>query len=496
MAFDFSLTTEGLNTPRLVDARERVVVLWKAQYGENAQTAPDSPDGLLIDTIAILIDLLWQGNGAIWASSFFRTATGVALDWVLDLVGKTRLDAVASTVSGVWYGSDATLVPTASVASVDDTEVRFASDADGTTGGDLVNVVTVETTTDGTYRVTINGTNFDEASVGQTKIEIRDGLISAINGGAEPVTALSGGTDPVTGDGVIVLDADDGVTTFTLAVSIPAGAGTLTAHDAVRVAMTAEETGALAASATLLRTIETAVSGIVGVTTTADATEGRDRENDEEFRARHLDTLNATGSASARAIRSGLLTNVLDVTDVKVRENRDDIIDANGLPPHSFEAIVLGGTDAAVAAEIYDKGAAGIEAHGSTTELVPDGGGVGIDISIGLTRPTERYLHLRITITQGEGYPTTGDPGTTIRDAVAAYYASPNGDGALHPGTDFLRFSAGTPINTVPGVATALVETDDTPNPGDAPAYSNADIVVADDEILISDSSRITIVGA
>ncbi len=495
MPFDFSLTTKGLNTPRLVDARERVVVLWRAVYGEDAQTGPDSPDGLMIDTLAILVDLLWQGNGAIWASSFFRTATGVALDWVLDLVGKTRLDAVASTVSGVWYGSDATLVPEGSVASVDDTAVRFASDADGTTGGDLVNAVTVESTDDDTYRVTINGTDFDEVSVAQTKIEIRDALIVTINAGGEPVTASSGGTDPVTGDGVIVLDADDGITTFTL-VATTLGSGVMTAHDAVRVGMTAENTGALAASATLLRTIETSISGIVGVTTTVDATQGRDRESDEAFRQRHLDTLNATGSASARAIRSGLLTNVLDVTDAKVRENRDDIVDGDGLPPHSFEAIVLGGAAADIAAEIYDKGAAGIETHGSTSTLVPDGGGIGVDIDIKHTVPTNRYLHLRITITQGEGYPTTGTPGTTIRDAVAAFYAAPNGDGALRPGTDFLRFSAATPINTVPGITTALVETDDTPNPGDSPTFSNADIVVLDDEVLISDSSRITVLGA
>lgn len=495
MAFDFSLTTEGLNTPRLVDARARVVELWRERYGEDAQTGSDSPDGLMIDTLAILLDMLWQGNGAIWDSSFFRTATGVALDLVLDLVGKTRLDAASSTASVVWYGSDATVVPITSVLSVDDTDVRFATDAEGTTGGDIVGAVTIESTDDDTYRVTINGTDFDEASVGQTKIQIRDALIATINGGGEPVTAISGGTDPVTGDGVIILDADDGVTTFTL-VATTLGSGTVTAHDAVRIAMSAEATGALAASATLLRNIQTSVSGIVGAVNTTDAILGRDRENDEDFRQRHLDTLNALGSASARAIRSGLLTNVLDVTDVTVRENRGDIVDANGLPPHSFEAIVLGGAAADIAAEIYDKGAAGIETHGDVETLVPDGGGVGISIPIRHTVPTNRFLHLRITITQGEGYPTTGDPATTIRDAVAAFYAAPNGDGALRPGSDFLRFSAATPINTVPGVASALVETDDTPLAGDSPIFTNSDIVVLDDEVLISDSSRITILGA
>lgn len=46
------------------------------------------------------------------------------------------------------------------------------------------------------YRVVINGTNHDYTSDGTpTALEIRDGLITAVNAGAEPVEAFATGAD-------------------------------------------------------------------------------------------------------------------------------------------------------------------------------------------------------------------------------------------------------------------------------------------------------------
>lgn len=64
------------------------------------------------------------------------------------------------------------------------------------------------------YRVTINGVNFDYTSDGDdTAEDIETALISAINGGSEPVTASSGGT------GVLTLTQDVAGTAWTLAVN-------------------------------------------------------------------------------------------------------------------------------------------------------------------------------------------------------------------------------------------------------------------------------------
>lgn len=63
--------------------------------------------------------------------------------------------------------------------------------------------LTITGSSDGTYTVTINATPFPVVAVAQTVAQIRDALVAAINGGAEPVTAIPDQADQI----VIVGDA-------------------------------------------------------------------------------------------------------------------------------------------------------------------------------------------------------------------------------------------------------------------------------------------------
>lgn len=98
----------------------------------------------------------------------------------------------------------------------------FSQDGVGRVGvarleADVAQVYTVRVTAadDGTYTVTINGTDFDFAASSNTATEIRDGLVTAINGGAEPVTAAPVGTDELS------LTADVSGDAFTATVAAP-----------------------------------------------------------------------------------------------------------------------------------------------------------------------------------------------------------------------------------------------------------------------------------
>lgn len=95
-----------------------------------------------------------------------------------------------------------------------------------------VSVVTVANLT--LYRVTINGVNFDYTSdASATATEIRDGLIAAVNGGAEPVTAAIGDTDTLT------LTHDTPGTAWSLTVSANLVVDALTAVDTIAEDLTA-----------------------------------------------------------------------------------------------------------------------------------------------------------------------------------------------------------------------------------------------------------------
>ena len=92
-----------------------------------------------------------------------------------------------------------------------------------------ISTVTIDTVVDVTlYTITINGTAFTFTSDGDaTDVEIRDGLVTDINGGSEPVTAAPGASNEVVltadaaGDGFsVVVDANMSVVVTTPNTSI------------------------------------------------------------------------------------------------------------------------------------------------------------------------------------------------------------------------------------------------------------------------------------
>lgn len=493
----FVVDSTGITTPKMQAARARAVELYKGIHGNDAQTASDSPDGQIIDWLTLLIVLIWEGNAGIYAAAFLRTASGTQLDLLLDLFGRIRLAARPSTAGFVLYGTASSVVPLGTVASVESSQRRFASDETITIGAsDLSRVVLIKTASNAlAYQVTINGTPFSYTpGAGETTEQVRDGLEAAINLGAEPVAAFDGGVDE-DGAARLVLDATSAGQTFTSANS----STDLEIYSAERVAATAEQTGPITASAGDLDVVQTPSVGLVGITTTADATIGRNEETDAEFRQRHLATLRSGGLATPLAIRDRILEFVPTVRSARVFENESDTTNGDGLPPHSFEAVVLSEPiaaptdDAEIAAQILVAKPAGIQSFGAVLQNLPDPQGFGNVIPIRFSRPTVRYLHLDIEITPGEGFPSIGEPDEEIKAAVVAWL-SVGGGGELGLGSDLVRFQLGEPIaEAVAGIQTATIETDDTPNPGDPPTFTPSDISVADDEILVVDSSRVTV---
>jgi len=479
----FALTDAGLETPRLLpDVRARVVDLWRAKFGANAQTSSDSPDGLIIDVLSLLMTLHWEGVAQLYLQSHVRTATGASLAMLLDPFGKSYLPATRSTANLVWYGADATSIPEGSIATTSSPDVRFATDTAVTTGT-ATWVARVDTVANLTlYRLTVNGVQYPITSGSPASgPAIVAALAVALTAGG--IEAYEAGAD-ADGRALLVVVAGPTVTVT---------AGGMTAYRAAQVASTATVEGPTIALAGTLNTVGTPLTGIEGVTTYVDADLGRLQETASELRARHFRSLNSGGNASVEAIRSRLLdpAQAPGVEQAIVLSNRTDDIDANGLDPHSVEAIVLGGEDATIANLLFQTVAAGDAYFGNTSVAVTDSAG-GLHTVL-FSRPTELYLHLNVVITPGEGWPTVGDPLGAIQAAIVAYLGE-GGAGELKMGTDFRRFALGYPINTAaPGVAGATITADTTPAPGDTPTLLASDIAVNYRTILRVDSSRVTV---
>lgn len=485
-----TVDSTGFSPAKLQDVRSRMVELWRAAFGDNADTSSTSPDGLEIDTHSLLIALVWQGLGQLASSAYGRYARGVFLDLALDQYGKRRIEARASTASLVFYGTDASPVNSGAIVATEQGG-QFLTDAAATIGGDdSVWVVRIDTIANATlYRVVVDGVNHDYTSdASATLAEVRAGIAAAVDASGSLVGSEAG--VDANGLGLIVIESSPGAV-----VSVT---GPMTRYHAMRVAATAPATGPVIGLTGTIRTLVSAIAGVVGVTSTGDAVVGNDIESDGAFFSRHIRTLSANAARSPEAVAHRIMKAATDAgginIDASVVENESIDPDAEGRPSKSFETYVDADilTDDQIAELIWQSKTHGAEAYGATVVNVLDT--KGRSHPIGFTRTTKLYLHLEITITDGEGYPTVGTPLETAAAAVATYFGDA-GPGRPSMAQDFYRIQVNGPLlSAVPGIAGVSVRTDVTAAPGDPPTFASSDVVVAEGERVVLDSSRITMI--
>ena len=158
---------------------------------------------------------------------------------------------------------------------------------------------------------------------------------------------------------------------------------------------------------------------------------------------------------------------------------------SGGRPPKSFETVVEGGTDQAVALKIWQLKPAGIQTFGNTHVVITDSQGnpQGIDF----TRATSVYLWATVVLVLNpqETFPANGQE--LVADAIKAY-----GD-TLGVGIDVFIQRVQAAVFTVPGIASATVQLARTPTPSTTPAYGSIDIDIGPTEISVWDLSRINV---
>ena len=152
----------------------------------------------------------------------------------------------------------------------------------------------------------------------------------------------------------------------TLTRWVTATEATIGGGGSITVDASPESVGAVIALSGSLTEIVTPVTGWTSATNALDAEVGRTGETDASLRTRFIAAFRVGGGSSDEAIRAVLLQ-ITDVTEVTVVSNRSDVVDADGRPPHSFEAIVRGGVDQSIFDALWLAAPAGIEIFGTNT---------------------------------------------------------------------------------------------------------------------------------
>ena len=252
------------------------------------------------------------------------------------------------------------------------------------------------------------------------------------------ITGDSGTVVPL-GSLVSTSDTGDSLSTDTAVTLDGAGNGNVFA--------TALEFGNINMLSGTITIIDSPVAGWDTVTNNSDAAIGSDQESDPELRARRQRSVATESQAIIDGIRAGV-ENIDNTTQALVLENDTDTTDANGLPPHSFQVIVVGGLNSDVANIIWLKKPAGILAFGDITEQVIDSQGISHDISF--SRPVIVDIYVEVTLTTFAEYPVNGDD--LIKQAIVDYA---NGDlvegRSFGLSDDVIYTRLYTPINSVGG---------------------------------------------
>ena len=211
------------------------------------------------------------------------------------------------------------------------------------------------------------------------------------------------------------------------------------------VLTTAFNVGTFSIPENSINIIQTPIAGLNQANNYTQGQSGQEVETDDEARLRRKQSLNVTGAGTVPAIEARIFQQVSGVTSVKVVDNRLDVDDSEGRPPHSFESIVEGGLDQDIADKIWEVGPAGIQTHGNITKQVNDSSG---DIQlISFSRPTSLDITVELDFDANSEEVLPTDYEQAIKDAIVSFSISEQ-----EVGDDVTIQRYSTPIYSISGV--------------------------------------------
>ena len=456
-----------------------------AVFGQ-ANVAPDSVFGQIIGVVSEVVSDVWDLAELVYNSQYPNSANGVALDNVAELNNLRRLEATKSSAQCIVEGNSATIVPTGTQFKQSSTSEIFKTVQDVTiTPANVLKIVlSVTTAGDAPYTVDITGIlGTDSYTSTETAIvDILEELADEINLGDIAFATVDVQAETIT------ITTYDSASSF--AITIPTA--NLTIEEIWSpVTIEAVNAGKKPIPANTVNLIETPVSGLDQVDNLLVGTEGRNTETDDEFRLRRVQSLRVVGAATVPSIEARILQEVAGVSAVTVKDNRTDVVDGEGRPPHSFEVIatyIEGDPDIeqAIAEKIWEVGGAGIRTHGDISKTIIDSSGDSHIINF--SKPENRYIHINVEITlYGEEiFPVGGED--AIAQALADY------GNTLGVGEDVILQRFFGAIYSVTGVEDiTLYEHADTTNPEDPPFYVTDNLEMASNQIARFDVTRIQV---
>lgn len=416
------------------------------QPGEEVDVGDTSTIGRLIGLVALDLDEVWQALQQVYQAFDPNSATGIALDNIVQYGGLTRQLGKPTVLRASVWGSVGTFLPvgqairgTGSEQFISTTDLNFSTE-------DIIG-----------FSVSPNGL-VEGSECGFTFIT-EEGIFTLSR------TILAGDTlDDILNDwlaqfGAILATRVDGyiqnnkfyvvLKDYFAYITVPAVTNSIVIDVKKRLTFDSQEDGDIKAPVNTVTTILTPVFGWTSVSNEISAEKGSVLESDEELRERFRLSKAVRAANTSEAIYSQLLE-LEGVDHARIYENMTDSVDLKGLPPHSFMAVVLGGTTTDIGEVVWNNEPLGIASYGNTQVTVRDSQNFEREVSF--SRPTEVPIYVNITLTRvGNTFPTDGVD--QVRQAVFEALSANAGFGE-----DIIYTRLFTPINSVPGHQVDVLE--------------------------------------
>ena len=478
------LTSTGFTRPSYDEIRRKIETDIRTAFGAGVNLTAPGPLGQFVATLAKWADDLYALAQEFYTSRDPDTASGIMLDEVCADIGIYRLPATPARASillwgtyGLGFGVTQFSQVKSSVQPMPyylESYVDFGND---TFQGLRLTLGTVSTSD--VVSVTLDGVAYSHTVLaGQTRSDVADAMVALINAGA---FATNGSASKETTAGLTTLRLDG--LAFTLTANSAHWTPREEAHDGVVYAGSA---GAQALPPYTLDTIASPATGWLSIEQPAAGQDGTDIESDSSLRIRRAQGLRS-GTATLSAIHEALFR-VSGVSAVSVSENASDVQDGEGRPPHSVEAVVTGGEEAAICQMLGSVVAAGIETYGNTQGTSVDVSGKARDVWFSIPVPRWAWVKVEVLTTDPDGAPAA-DYEDAIRAAIVAY-----GNANFAPGANFILGKMYAPIYSVPGIYTVSVQIATSVTPTGSKTYGSGNLEVALREYLSFAPERVEFV--
>lgn len=481
----FGITNSGFLIKRLQDIlteqRQKAVELFQdlVEPGDVVDTSPDTLLGRLIAIDAAGDADLWEVAQQAWNAFDPNSATGISLDNLVQYGGISRFGESSSTAIGLFAGDNGTLILGGSVVrSSDNNEFSvLGSVALSPSQATGVTIAINSVTNNTQYRITYTTGTVGSSNViytsdaSATSAEILNGLQTLI-ASSHPLLTASVVGETLIVDRADVFQSSTFTTTGNLSITKVRKTGQLQAL----------ENGPIEQEANTINQIVTPALGWDSITNPIAASPGRFLETDEELRIRFRNTKLERSSNILDSLYSALL-NLDGVEEVAIYENDTDVVDSNGVLPHSFLPVVLGGSSQLIANTIWENKPMGIGSQGNTVVVVTDSQGFPHDIGFERPNPITIYIEMTLSLNSEAPIPFPGNGVELVQESIISYAKENFG-----VGKDVIYSRLFTPINAVPGHQIDSLFIGTTPSP-----VSTSNIVIDFNELASFESVNIIV---